>query len=89
MPSSDFASWVAYWQVEPWGSHADETLNAALCQTMIACQGGKPPNMADLMPFVQTQKRMTPTKRKSAEQLMETFRQASKSGQYRIARNGE
>lgn len=62
MPASEFASWLAYFQIEPWGSHALETVMAQVCQSIIAGAGTPAPEMQSLMPFASSIRRLTPTK---------------------------
>ena len=54
LPAEEFASWCAYFEVEPWGTHALEILIAQLCQITWGASGAKnPPRMEQLMPFSQ------------------------------------
>jgi hypothetical protein len=74
MPADEFSSWLAYFEIEPFGTHGLEVLFARLLQTQYACAGAKSiPPADDLMPFVAYRKSMIGVKQKTAEELMQTF----------------
>jgi hypothetical protein len=60
MDALELAQWRAYFEVEPWGTHAAEILGAQLCQIVWATNSTKAsPKMEELMPFVKVQKHYT------------------------------
>jgi hypothetical protein len=89
MSAVEESSWRAYFEVEPWGTHAAEILGAQLCQIVWATNSTKaPPKMNDLMPFVEFRKSII-EKPKSAEQLQDKLRIAFAGIGKEIVNNGE
>lgn len=69
LTAEEFASWCAYFQVEPWGTHALEILAAQLAQVTWRASGGKnPPPMDELMYFSK-HRQSCKAKQMTAEQL--------------------
>lgn len=81
MPAEEFASWCAYFEIEPWGTHALEILIAQLSQITWGASGAKnPPRMEQLMPFSQHRQAYA-SKHMTAEQLYQkAVRQAKSIG---------
>lgn len=87
MPADEFADWQAYFQVEPWGTHAMETIMAQVCQAVIATSGNRPPDMAELMPFVSYRNKILGPRKLTGEELYHKA-MAGIGGNIRITSNG-
>ena len=67
---------MAYFEVEPWGTHALEILVAQLCQVVYASAGAKStPKIVDLMPFDGIIRKMA-AQPKTPEELYESAQAA-------------
>lgn len=79
MPADEFSSWLAYFEIEPWGTYALELALAQIMRLQYATAGAKSvPEVQELMPFVSYRKRLTGAKHKTPEELLEKMRQFSR-----------
>lgn len=88
MPADEFADWQAYFQVEPWGTHAVEVLFAQLCQAVIATSGTTPRNMSEYMPFIKHREQIVGIKALTGEQLYEKAIAGASSASIKVVSNG-
>lgn len=89
MSAVEESSWRAYFEVEPWGTHAAEILAAQLCQIVWATSSTKSaPKMDELMPFVGFRKSII-EQPKSAEQLQNKLLTAFAGLGKEIVKNGD
>lgn len=79
MPADEYASWLAYFEVEPWGTYAMELTIAQVMRLQCAAAGAKSvPEITDLMPFVSHRKQLMGPKVVSPEELLNKIRQFGK-----------
>lgn len=89
MPADEFSSWLAYFEVEPYGTHAMEVLISRLLQTQYAASGAKKiPDAEQLMPFVAYRKQMLGPRQKTPEELAEKIRGFTSNAGLKVLRNG-
>lgn len=80
MPADEYASWLAYFEVEPWGTYAMELVIGKALQLQCAASplSKDVPDLTDLMPFVSHRKRLLGPKVLSPEELLNKIRQFGK-----------
>jgi hypothetical protein len=82
MPADEYSSWLAYFEIEPWGTYAAEFLVSRIIQTQYAAAGAKNmPDIEELMPFVSYRSRMIGPKAKTPEELLQKMQLISKQVQ--------
>lgn len=88
MPADEFADWQAYFQVEPWGTHAFEVMMAQLCQAVIATSGTRPDDMVKYMPFIQHRQTLLGPKALDSDALYKKVTEQMNGIGIRIVRDG-
>ena len=76
LSADEWADWRAFFEIQPWGTHALEIFVAQLCQAIYGAAGAKQvPKMQDLMPFDAIIRKMM-TQPKTPEELYEAAQAA-------------